>query len=127
MTAGAVAYDFFAPKDIFVPPMGCTPIIFFNVKAIMPKNVGLQLLIRSSLAAKHCIVLETSGLIDSDYANNLDNDGNIGIKFRNNSDKTFTIKKGERCAQGYFFNYLLTSNDSASGSRSGGYGSTGSK
>lgn len=124
-TQCSAGYDFYAPKDIIVPANGATELVFLNIKAMMPSNIYLQMIIRSSLAVKHNIVLETSGVIDADYYGNKDNDGNIGIKLRNNGDKNYFIKKGERIAQGVFLQYYLTDNDNAEGTRNGGYGSTG--
>ena len=40
------------------------------------------------------------------------------------SDKDVLIKKGDRIGQAIFLNFLITDTDSASGSRSGGFGST---
>lgn len=124
-TQCSAGYDFYAPKDIIVPANGATELVFLNIKAMMPSNIYLQMIIRSSLAVKHNIVLETSGVIDADYYGNKDNDGNIGIKLRNNGDKNYFIKKGERIAQGVFLQYYLTDDDNAEGTRNGGYGSTG--
>lgn len=124
-TKGSAGYDFYAPSDITIPAKSCTGLIFLNIKAMMPSNIYLQMIIRSSLAVKHNIVLETSGVIDADYYGNEDNDGNIGIKLRNNGDKDYFIKKGERVAQGVFLQYYLTDDDNADGERGGGYGSTG--
>lgn len=124
-TKGSAGYDFYAPCDVLVSANSCTELIFLNIKAMMPSNIYLQMIIRSSLAVKHNIVLETSGVIDADYYGNEDNDGNIGIKLRNNSDKNYFIKKGERIAQGVFLQYYLTDDDNAEGTRNGGYGSTG--
>ena len=91
----------------------------------MPGNMYLQAIIRSGLSMKHNIMLEASGVVDADYANNIDNDGNIGIKLRNDGDADYIIKKGERCMQGVFLKYYTTDNDVADGVRGGGYGSTG--
>lgn len=124
-TLGSAGYDFFAPCTITIEPGACTPIIPLNIKAIMPSCFYLQLHNRSSLAAKHCIVLETSGVIDSDYANNKQNDGNIGIKLRNNGHTPFTIEKGDKICQGIFLAYYTVCNDVCEEVRNGGYGSTG--
>lgn len=124
-SGGSAGYDFYAPERIVIPARGATGLIFFNVKAKCPNWMYLQLFIRSSLAVKHSIVLETSGVIDADYYGNPDNDGNIGVKFRNHSDVDFVIEKGERCFQGIFFTYFITNNGSVLGARLGGYGSSG--
>lgn len=121
----SAGYDFYAPCDIEVPADDCSKLIFLNIKAEMPKDEYLQLVIRSSLAVKYGIVLETSGVIDADYFENENNDGNIGVKFRNNSDADYLIKKGERCCQGIFLKYGVVDDDDTVHERSGGYGSTG--
>lgn len=124
-TKFAAGYDFYAPHDIIIPAHDDSGLVWFDVKAAMPHNMYLQLHIRSSLAVHHDIMLETSGVIDADYYGNIDNDGNIAAKFRNYGDEMFVIKKGERCMQGIFMKYAVADNDTASGIRSGGYGSTG--
>lgn len=124
-STGSAGYDFYAPCDIVVPAKGRTENIFLNVKAFMDEDEYLQIKIRSSLAVKHSIMLETSGVIDSDYYGNPTNDGNISVVFRNNGDHKYVIKKGERCCQGIFMKYLLAFNDNAMDNRKGGFGSTG--
>lgn len=124
-TKFSAGYDFYAPCDIFVPAHGESELIPFNVKALMPGDYFLMLKVRSGLSVKYNISLACSGIIDSDYCNNKDNDGNIGIKFRNNGSEDKTLYKGERCAQGIFLRYGVTSDDAAQGLREGGYGSTG--
>lgn len=124
-TKYSAGYDFYAPCDIVIPAHGVSGLISMNVKAIMPGNMYMQAIIRSGLSMKHNIMLEASGVVDADYANNLDNDGNIGIKLRNDGDTEYIIKKGERCMQGVFLKYYTTDNDVADGIRGGGYGSTG--
>jgi dUTP pyrophosphatase len=124
-TKSAAGYDFYAPHDIVVPAHGLSKLVHFNIKAIMPQDMFLFLRIRSGLAVKHGLMVHCSGIIDADYANNLDNDGNIGAMFVNSSDEEYVIKKGERCMQGIFLYYNTTSNDNASGKRGGGYGSSG--
>ena len=67
-----------------------------------------------------------TGIIDSDYYNNLDNEGHIMIALRNTTHAKVTIKKGERIAQGVFQKYLTVENDKISDNvRTGGIGSTG--
>lgn len=124
-TKSAAGYDFYAPYDIVVPPHGLSKLVHFNIKAIMPQDMFLFLRIRSGLAVKHGLMVHCSGIIDADYANNPDNDGNIGAMFINSSDEEYIIKKGERCMQGIFLCYNTTNNDNASGARGGGYGSSG--
>lgn len=121
----AAGYDFYAPEDIVIPARGRTENTFLNIKAYMQEDEYLQIKIRSSLAVKHSIMLETSGTIDADYYSNPTTDGNISVVFRNNSYKDFVIKKGERCCQGVFMKYWIADNDESLGMRKGGFGSTG--
>lgn len=123
----AAGYDFYAPEDIVIPAHGKSELVFFNVKAFMEPDEWLYMRIRSGLGTKHEIMLETSGVIDSDYYGNPTTDGNIATVFRNHGDEPFTIRKGERCCQGIFLNYLVADNDKTLGARRGGYGSTGNK
>lgn len=126
-TAGSAGYDFFSPVDCVIPVGGCSGLISLNVKIIMPRRLCLQLRSRSGMAVKHGVVLECGGLIDSDYANNLYNDGNIGIKLRNNGIKPYRIHKGDRICQGVIEAYYCTDDDIAEEERRGGYGSTGQR
>ena len=71
------------------------------------------------------MLVNGQGIIDSDYYNNADNEGHIMIAVINSSTESVTIRRGERIAQGIFYNYLIADNDSASGLRAGGFGSTG--
>ena len=114
-TQFSAGYDFYAPTDIFIPAGGDSVLVPLNIKAIMPGDMVLMLFIRSSLAVKFNLSLVNSvGIIDSDYANNQDN-----------GSETIIIREGERCAQGIFVRYCVTSDDEASAVRGGGYGSTG--
>lgn len=124
-TSKSAGYDFYAPVDIFVPANGRSENTYLDVKAYMQDDEYLQIKIRSSLATKHCLMLETSGVIDADYFSNKDNDGNISVVFRNNSNEDYIIKKGDRCCQGIFMKYLICDDDDATSERAGGFGSTG--
>lgn len=125
-TKESAGYDFYAPTDIFIPAKGVSENIPLYVKAYLKSNNFLQLKIRSGLAVKHNIILCTSGVIDSDYVDNADNEGNICVKFANLSDEDFTIKAGERCCQGIILNYEKVVDDEfLQDKRVGGHGSTG--
>lgn len=122
----SAGYDFYAPEDISIKAHSMSKLVMFNVKCYMPAYEYLAVMIRSSLAVKHGLqVAQGTAVIDSDYADNPANDGNIGICFVNNSYEDYKIKKGERCAQGIFTKFFVTDDDCADGIRSGGYGSTG--
>lgn len=123
-TKNSAGYDFYAPCDILIKK-GETSKIVTGVKACMEYRDVLYLYIRSSLAIKHNLVLKNCvGVIDADYYNNSDNEGNIIIAIENIGDADFLIEKGSRFAQGVFMNYLVTDSDNTNAKRSGGIGST---
>lgn len=125
-TVDSAGYDFHLPCDVVIKPYGFTKIIPTNVKAIMPKGFVLELHIRSSVGILRKVTLANcTGIIDADYANNEENDGNIGICLQNNSHKWQRFKKGDRIMQGVFRTYYTVENDVATGDRKGGTGSTG--
>lgn len=98
--------------------------IWTDVKAYFESDEALLVNVRSSMG-KHGIMLSnTQGWIESDYTDNPDNEGNIGIALHNLSDIPYMIKTGDRIAQGMFVKYLITDDDKAAGKRKGGWGST---
>lgn len=96
-----------------------------GIKASMGDGEVLYLYNRSSNPKVGLILANSVGLIDKDYFENTDNDGHIFVPFFNFSDRDLTIKKGQRVAQGVFSPYLTVANDTATGKRTGGLGSTG--
>lgn len=64
-------------------------------------------------------------IIDADYYNNVDNEGEIFFQLINLSPFPIKIQKGEAVGQGIIKHYLTTEDDNASGARVGGLGSTG--
>ena len=119
----AMAYDFYANDNYNVQPNQIAK-IWTDVKAYMGENECLVLNIRSSMGGK--FTLSTiQGWIDCDYFDNESNDGNIGVFLKNISDKPILISKGERIAQGAFFNFLVSDNGNTDDDRVGGWGSSG--
>jgi dUTP pyrophosphatase len=123
---GSAGYDFRIKEDVTLEP-GESKLCFTDVKAFFPENEVLLLYIRSSLGVKWGVNLRNgTGVIDSSYYNNSDNEGNIGIPLVNMSKKKVVINKGERVAQGIFMPYLLTNDDEVVNDiRNGGFGSSG--
>lgn len=125
-TKGSAGYDFFLPCDVVLQPYSTSGLIPTGVKVKMGSNDVLMLYIRSSVGIKKNVTLANDvGIIDSDYYNNTNNEGNIGLVLRNNSGKTVRFSKGERIMQGIFTKFYLTEDDKADGKRKGGTGSTG--
>lgn len=89
------------------------------------KSFHLQLFIRSSVGiSRHVVMANQTGVIDSDYAGNPDNDGDMLIALYNMSNHAVRFETGERIIQGIFMIHGLTSDDNAKGARVGGVGST---
>lgn len=122
-TSKAMAYDFYANDNYTAKPNDIIK-VWTDVKAYMKDDECLIINIRSSMGGKWMLA-NTSGWIDSDYYSNENNDGNIGVFLKNISDTTQVIKKGERIAQGAFFNFLVADNGNTDKVRAGGFGSTG--
>ena len=128
-TEKSAGYDFYAPCSFFIFP-GEDIILPSGIKCFFNKDEGknwhLKLYARSSLGIKHKIVLTNgTGIIDADYYNNPDNEGDILISLHNFGPKGVRIQAGDKIMQGIFEAYALTENDFASGIRRGGVGSTG--
>ena len=123
---GSAGYDFYLPKDVTLLP-GHHEVVFTNVKAYMPDDEVLLVLVRSSLAIKQGLQLQNQvGVIDASYYGNEGNDGNIGIALSNPTGKTVQLAQGERIAQGIFTKYYLAEDDApTTEERKGGIGSSG--
>ena len=122
-TKHSAGYDFYTPIAFTLKPHG-TIIIPTDVKAYMQDDEVLKLYIRSSIAIKRGVKLSNTPIIDSDYHNNPDNDGNILLSFTNTTKNTVRFKKGERIAQGIFVKYLVADDDNVETERYGGIGSS---
>ena len=118
----AMAYDFYANNDYTVAPNEVAK-VWTDVKAYMNEDECLIINVRSSMGGKFMLA-NTSGWIDADYYSNEGNDGNIGVFLKNISNETQTINKGDRIAQGAFFNFLVADNGNTDNVRIGGFGST---
>lgn len=123
-TRNSAGYDFYAPETYVVPAHGNVT-IKTGIKAYMLSNEVLLLYIRSSLGIKHGLRLANcTGVIDSDYYNNPENEGEIMAKVINDSDNDFIIGKHDSFMQG-IFQQFLTGGDMPIHERKGGVGSTG--
>lgn len=121
-TKSSMAYDFYANGTYNVEPNQIVK-VWTDIKAYMREDECLVLNVRSSMGGKFMLA-NTQGWIDSDYYNNKDNEGNIGIFLKNISDKPIMIMEGDRIAQGTFFKYLESDNGNTDRNRKGGFGST---
>ena len=122
-TAHSAGYDFYSPVDVVIEP-GKSCLIFTDVKASMYWDNVLMLYVRSSMGKHPVVIANGTGIIDSDYYSNEDNDGNIGFRLLNLGDEPYTIKVGDRIGQGVFQKYCTVKDDNVAGIRTGGFGST---
>lgn len=108
---GSAGYDIRIPCEVEIQPHSYSDLIFTDIRAYMNNDEVLQIYVRSSIGCKKGLTLANgTGIIDSSYYYS-DNQGNIGIKLYNSSDKVVNLEKGERVCQGIFINYLTTDED----------------
>ena len=124
MTAHSAGYDFFAIEGFTIKP-GEIKKIPTGYKAIFGNNEVLMIFVRSSMGFKYNVRMTNQvGIIESDYYNNIDNEGHLFVSLQNEGDKDFVVKKGDAYAQGIFLKFLICDDDNATSKRNGGIGST---
>ena len=124
-TKYSAGYDFMCPFTTTIQP-GDEAKIYTRVKAFMMHDEYLELHMRSSMAIKHGLVLKNcTGIIDSDYYNNPENEGEIIAVVCNTGKEPVTIEAGTNFVQGIFCKYLIVAGDDPREKRVGGIGSTG--
>lgn len=123
-TEHSAGYDFYSPVDVVIQP-NASELIFTDVKASMYYDNALLLFVRSSMGKHPVVIANGTGIIDCDYYNNVDNDGNIAFRLLNLGNTPYEIKVGDRIGQGVFVKYGTVKEDKANGVRNGGIGSTG--
>jgi dUTP pyrophosphatase len=95
-TEGASALDLFSRKDFLLPPfneINRGVLIPTGIKIALPDGFLALILPRSGLSIKGITLLNTPGLIDSDYR------GEILVNLINFSHKPLTGRRGMRIAQ----------------------------
>lgn len=123
-SAHSAGYDICSLQEHIIRP-NQTVTIRTGIKAYMPADEYLDLRVRSSLGIKQQLMLATcASVIDSDYYDNPDNEGEIMVVLHNFGNITRHISSGERIVQGIFTKYFLADNDNATKKRTGGTGST---
>lgn len=122
----SAGYDYFSPIGFTLQP-GEDINIKTGIKAYMQPGEVLLAFPRSGLGFKYyCRMANTIGVVDADYYNNPDNEGEIGLELRNEGDKPMTIQPGQAVAQFIFVPFLLVDGDGfdRGAERAGGFGST---
>lgn len=153
-TNGSAGYDFYVAEDIVVPSyfrlydkmaeyrhpevktlagiasrtkeLKARPtLVSSGIKCQLDEGLYLELSTRSSTPLKYWLILANSvGIIDSDYYNNEDNEGEIFFQLINLSPWDIQLKAGDCIGQGIIKQYDLTNDDFADKIRKGGFGST---
>ena len=96
-----------------------------GVKCHLDPGYYLELSVRSSTPLKYWLILANGiGIIDADYYNNPDNEGEIFLQLINLSPWPIQLKRGDIIGQGIIKKYEVTVDDIAEGERTGGFGST---
>lgn len=122
----AAGYDFFNPEEVTIQPKEIK-YVKTGIKALFPDDMVLLLFNRSSNPKKkNLILINGVGVVDADYYNNEDNEGEIAFAFYNISAVPVTLQKGEKLGQGMFTIYRDVTNytDEEVEERKGGFGST---
>lgn len=122
----SAGYDFYTFEKVIIPPKQMVK-VSTGIKAYMQKDEVLMLYVRSSSGIKKNLMLANgTGVIDSSYYGNSDNDGDIICALYNYGNETQVIEAGDRIVQGVFVKYLTTDNDNTTNkTRLGGIGSSG--
>lgn len=153
-TAESAGYDFVVAEDIIIPPYSelvekmnayrplITPgleeaaaaikaanakvsLVSTGMKCKLDPGTYLELSVRSSCPLKHWLILGNAvGIIDADYYNNPDNEGEIFFQIINLAPFAIQLKRGDAIGQGIIKPYLTVEGDNATGKRTGGFGST---
>jgi dUTP pyrophosphatase len=113
-----------------VKKSGAKPtLVSTGMKCYLEPNQYLELSVRSSTPLKHWLILANGvGIIDADYADNSDNEGEIFFQLINLSPYNIVLHKGDIIGQGIIKNYEVTDDDKPEQeARVGGFGSTSKK
>jgi dUTP pyrophosphatase len=123
-TSKSCGYDFFNPfhncyiytRPNFIPT---------GIKVLLDDDKFLMVCPRSSSGKKRYRMSNTLGIIDCDYYNNPDNEGDIIIALEHTKPgDMYCFKQGEAIAQGIILPFFTMEDDNAEGDRLGGFGST---
>lgn len=124
-TRGSVGFDLLARESVTIPPQSIE-LIPANVIIEVPSGYALILASRSSTPKRHGLTKPHGiGVIDQDYCGPQDE---IKIQMMNFKDKSVTIGRGTKIAQGLFVKtdqLEFEEIEEVSNESRGGFGSTG--
>ena len=111
----------FKDKHINLPTRKTSKSAGYDIEAAEDKIIKA-----GQMAVIATALVNSTGIIDSDYYNNEDNEGHIMIGLINFGDEDVEITKGMRIAQAIFYKFLTIDDEkNVDTIRSGGFGSTG--
>lgn len=122
----------YSPKELsevadITKHFGRPTLVSTGMKCHLEPDTYLELSVRSSSPLKYWTILANGvGIIDADYCNNPDNEGEIFFQLINLLPFPIKLHKGDVIGQGIIKHYLTTDDDAATGARTGGFGSTSS-
>ena len=124
-TKFAAGYDFYLPFNIELKPNEIIKIPT-GIKVLMNEDEFFGIYVRSSLGFKYNMrMCNQVGIIDYDYYNNIDNEGHIFVKLKNEGESTVYLNKNDRYVQGIFQKYYTVDEEEIiNNKRVGGIGST---
>jgi len=125
-TKKSAGYDIKSLEDGVIKP-GEAMTFKTGLKVCMNDDECLYILSRSSQGYKYNVCLMNSvGLIDSDFYNNSSNEGHFSVRLVNFGTEDYVVKVGDKIAQAVFSKYLTVDDEEEiEGERTGGLGSTG--
>ena len=101
------------------------PLVSTGMKCKLRPDQYLEISARSSFPLKHWMIIGNAiGIIDHDYYNCEANEGEIFFQVINLLPFAVKLHRGDKIGQAIIHTYGTTINDSASGGRTGGFGST---
>lgn len=108
---------------------GRLTLVSTGLKVHLDDNYFLTIVPRSSMPYKQWLFVGNSpAVIDADYYNNPDNEGEIFVQLINMTPNPLHIKKGDKIGQALFIPYVLPENvKPENDKRLGGHGSTDKK
>ena len=96
-----------------------------GIKCQLDEGCYLEISVRSSTPLNNWIILANGvGIIDGDYYNNPDNEGEIFFQVINLSPIDIVIETGDKIGQGIIKRYEKVEGDATTNARTGGFGST---
>ena len=119
-----LCYYFQSLKDVELEPGKVTCIM----TGLRCKIDGNQVFLLKNAFNNPCVELaNTIGVIDSDYYDNPDNAGEMGVLLLNRGNVPVKVNKGDVIASGAVYYYEKADGDVYGGKRVGGFGSTDTK